>query len=732
MAMMAVGFSTAQNLVVNPSFEITASNCSNFGGEGFFTDLTGSWNNASNNVGGDSCSSPDLFAPCNTIFGSPGPTHMPNSLLGYQYSRTGTRHAGIITYEALDEYREYIQGHTSVPLTAGTTYCVSFYVSLGNDVAFATDNMGVYFSNTEYLRDPCPGGTNSGIYETPQLNHDCAVLTDTANWVRLQWDYTASGGEQYFVIGNFFNNANTNVVTTGGGLINPYAYYFIDDVSIVAESCCFADIETVDVQCVDDPAFNLVATAGIGSNCSNTVSGTWSGQGITNASLGTFDPATAGLGVHTINLTLSCGYVASTTVIVSACATLSLCLEANGDLTVTGGTGPYTWNSQTLVQDCSACLDQFPIPPCSFPPGCVVDVLSWTQFATGSTVTPPGTFPLQVLDSDGGLLEISSLVGIDPCNSVPCGLDITLISSQDACDGNTNGSITVNASGGVGSVSMSWNTAPVQSGVTATGLPAGTYTVLATDQQNCIDSLVVTINTESVNAVASEDVTICKGDSTELSATGGSSYVWNNGGGIGSPVTVFPAGTTTYTVTATGPGGCPGTDDVVVTVYQVPAVVIDSVASIVCSNAGSIQLSGTPLGGVFVGPGVTNGMFDPAAAGVGTHQIIYTYFEQVECPNSDTISIAVDICTDLENVFGNDESFVQPNPSTGIFGLTNLFTEPVDVVVSDVTGRLILKSSNVPEVFNFDLSSVETGNYILSIRSTRSGAVLQTKKLMKR
>lgn len=51
----------AQNLVVNPSFEITSSNCGNLGGEGFFTDLTGSWDNASNNVGGDSCSSPIFF-----------------------------------------------------------------------------------------------------------------------------------------------------------------------------------------------------------------------------------------------------------------------------------------------------------------------------------------------------------------------------------------------------------------------------------------------------------------------------------------------------------------------------------------------------------------------------------------------------------------------------------------------------------------------------------------------
>ncbi len=96
-------FASAQNLVVNPSFEQTASNCGNFGGEGFFTDLNGSWSNASNNALGDSCSSPDLFSACNTLFGNPTPTNMPSAVLGFQYSRTGTRHAGIITHEALSD-----------------------------------------------------------------------------------------------------------------------------------------------------------------------------------------------------------------------------------------------------------------------------------------------------------------------------------------------------------------------------------------------------------------------------------------------------------------------------------------------------------------------------------------------------------------------------------------------------------------------------------------------------
>jgi hypothetical protein len=226
--------SRAQNLVINPGFENTSSNCGNFGGEGFTTDLL-NWDDANSNA--DSCSSPDLFSACNTLpipgFGSP--TVMPSSALGYQYSHSGTHHVGIITHSPGNNYREYIQGSTTSPLVAGQSYCVSMYVSLANSMPFATNNIGVRLSSANYQHDACAANYNNVINQTPQMNYSCSPILDTsANWVRLQWNYIATGGEQYILIGNFFPTSGTTVVTTGfPGGTQPYAYYFIDDVSIV-------------------------------------------------------------------------------------------------------------------------------------------------------------------------------------------------------------------------------------------------------------------------------------------------------------------------------------------------------------------------------------------------------------------------------------------------------------------------------------------------------------------
>ncbi|MFT5020614.1 MAG: hypothetical protein ACI9CU_002015 [Polaribacter sp.] len=723
---LIIGFeSFGQNLVVNPSFEVTATNCGSFGGEGFFSDLNGSWDNASSNSQGDSCSSPDLFSECNLIFGNPSPTNMPNSLLGFQYSRTGTRHAGIITHEALDEYREYIQGQTSAPLAAGQSYCVSMYVSLGNAVMFATDNMGIYFGNTPYQRDPCPGQTNSGIYVTPQLNYDCAAIADTSNWVRLEWNYVASGGEQYFMIGNFFTNSNTTIVSNpGGNFTNPYAYYFIDDVSIIASNaCCYADLAETPIVCAADAPITLSAVGGVGSDCSNTVTGTWSGNGITDANLGTFDPSVAGAGTHAITYTLSCGYAATTSVEVNPCATLSVCEEANGDFTVSGGTGPYTWSEEGQIEDCSACQDLFLIPPCSFPPGCSVTLTGWIEFATGSTVTPGSNYPIQVIDAEGGVIEISSAAAVPACSGLPCELEVSLETLNSACDDNADGSITVTAQGNIGTVTYSWDTNPLQNGATASGLAGGSYTVTATDQQDCTASLTETITVSSVTADAGEDRTICKGGSVTLTATGGVSYVWENETGVTAPgevITFSPSETTTYSVTATGSGGCTDIDFVTVNVFQVPLVSLTTPANQLCNNASSIELTEDPTGGVFDGAGMNGSTFNPAIAGVGTHIVSYTYFEQVECPVTDTVIITVDLCTGIEDASIQFGLLVHPNPTSGFLLVENAgsLTGQAEFSVTDMAGKMIVNPTQASLDglrLAIDLSSLSAGMYFLNV-----------------
>jgi PKD repeat protein len=76
-------------------------------------------------------------------------------------------------------------------------------------------------------------------------------------------------------------------------------------------------------------------------------------------------------------------------------------------------------------------------------------------------------------------------------------------------------------------------------------------------------------HTPSISASASPQ-TICEGDSSVLTATGGVDYQWSHGLGNGQSVTAHPTTTTIYTVTATDANGCTATASVSVNVLTAP------------------------------------------------------------------------------------------------------------------------------------------------------------------
>lgn len=74
---------------------------------------------------------------------------------------------------------------------------------------------------------------------------------------------------------------------------------------------------------------------------------------------------------------------------------------------------------------------------------------------------------------------------------------------------------------------------------------------------------------------------------------------------------------------------------------ELPAVTLDAVATL-CESATPVVLNATPVGGTFAGPGVSGGVFDPAVAGQGIHNVVYTYTDAFGCSNTADIQVEVD------------------------------------------------------------------------------------------
>lgn len=130
---------------------------------------------------------------------------------------------------------------------------------------------------------------------------------------------------------------------------------------------------------------------------------------------------------------------------------------------------------------------------------------------------------------------------------------------------------------------LNWYDAPTGGNLIGTGSPfvpigPGTYYAEAFDNLTTCVSLLrdaVTLTENPLpNVTASANISICEGESTELTAGVATTLTWDNTGtlssGSGSPVTATPTTTTTYTVTGTNTFGCQDTATVTVTVNPRP------------------------------------------------------------------------------------------------------------------------------------------------------------------
>ena len=172
----------------------------------------------------------------------------------------------------------------------------------------------------------------------------------------------------------------------------------------------------------------------------------------------------------------------------------------------------------------------------------------------------------------------------------------------------------------------------------------GEYTFMVTDANGCEAEVVVTIEElplPTVTLAAFDDVCI---DVPEFELFGGMPE-----GGIyyvdGVETSTFDpaAGAGTYNVLYeyTDQNGCTNTAEATITVNPLPEVSLADFAD-VCVDAEAFVLNGgLPVGGIYAGTGVAEGMFDPAIAGVGTFEITYTFTDEHGCTNFAVYTITV-------------------------------------------------------------------------------------------
>jgi gliding motility-associated-like protein len=187
---------------------------------------------------------------------------------------------------------------------------------------------------------------------------------------------------------------------------------------------------------------------------------------------------------------------------------------------------------------------------------------------------------------------------------------------------------------GSGATTYTWDNG-VTNGIAFTPATTATYIVTGTDGNGCINTDQVVVNVNALPLVnAGADQTVCFGTAVTLSGSGATTYNWDNSVINGLPFT--PANTSTYTLTGTDGNGCVNTDQVLVTVNNLPPVNA-GVDQTVCAGA-AVTLSGSGAVSYTWDNGVVNAVaFVPAA----TTTYTVTGTDANNCVNTDQVLVTV-------------------------------------------------------------------------------------------
>ncbi|MCF0206392.1 MAG: gliding motility-associated C-terminal domain-containing protein, partial [Bacteroidales bacterium] len=317
--------------------------------------------------------------------------------------------------------------------------------------------------------------------------------------------------------------------------------------------------------------------------------------------------------------------------------------DANGacDLTVTGGTLPYTfqWNTGAISED--------------------IDNLV------------PGFYDVTVSDVNG-------CAAYDSVHIYQSQYPLSgQISGRDAsCNGNSDGYVFLTVDGGYEPYQYEWSTGLWSQNLV--GVPAGTYTVTVTDANMCHREFTYVVGEpEPFYIQMMDDFSICYGMTTQIGigiVSGGTapySVSWSNGeSGLSTNVT--PLETTTYYATIVDATNCSSSEQsVTVTVYDSIYLSVDLLSdNLVCAGSTASFNVRTAGGGVENNDVYVNGeLISTPYEPIITQDTVLNFVVYDQC-GYDSVAIPINI-----NIYEDTPIMISSNVTEGCAPLSVSFRD---------------------------------------------------------
>ena len=471
------------------------------------------------------------------------------------------------------------------PITGNLTACLGLNAQLANVVApgtWSSSNIGVATISSNGLVAGVSAGTSTITYNA---SNGCST---TAQFTVYPQPILTANPSNVLCFGGsgsvVLNATGANAPYTYGGSptqnLSPGTYTYT---ATSTNGCVSAPVSITITQpqvglILSNTQVNVLCFGNNTGSIDLTVSGgtgpyTYAWSNNTTAQ----DPSNLIAGAYTVTVTDANGCTATATVTITQPAfalvatTTQVMIACFGgstgsvNMTPTGGTAPYTY--------------------------------VWTGGSTAQSAigVPAGTYTVVVTDANGCTTTISATI-TQP--QAPLSLATTQVNVL--CFGNSTGSIDLSPSGGTPGYTYAWsNNSTIQDPL---NLIAGTYTVVVTDANGCIDttSVIITQPQSGLSLSSTQVNVLCFGNNTgaiNLTVAGGTApytYAWSNNTTAQDPSNLIAG---VYTVTVTDANGCTATLSITITQPATAVSISTTVQNILCLN-GTGSINSSPAGGV--------------------------------------------------------------------------------------------------------------------------------------
>ena len=489
---------------------------------------------------------------------------------------------------------DYITGYSIMP-------------PIGNNQGNTSD----FVTGCHNANDQCPTldiSINNTLESCIQMCYDATVLQNgvpvsNSENISYQW-FLPGSGEEY----------TPEVCVLNEGTLTLRVTY----------KCCSYQLDEI----VEFPNINLTVTP-VNADCNNNFGSASvsvsSGQSPFVFTINTIPPQTSGsIFQNNYNFTnIPVGdYIATVQDANNCSTTMSFTIEGSSSLMLalfkTDATCNQNNGSASAVVTGGA-------PPITF---------LWETGASTETITnlQPGTYSITVTD-------INQCIAIDSITINASDGPAIIITKMDATCGNSDGSASVQITGGMSPYDILWSNGEITS--TINGLAQGIYSVTVTDNNNCVVTGDVTINSENgptlniTKTDASCDLT--NGTATITIDGGATPYIidWSNGENTLSIQGLIPG---LYSVTVTDAAGCQASEMITINSVPGPNVTID----VTDANCGQNDGSATAVVSSGLPPFTylwSNGSLDSSITGVIAGQYTVTVTDANDCIDIETATI---------------------------------------------------------------------------------------------